>query len=142
MQQKTAISITEEVDTLSKNKLKMKDDLQRVIDISIKNNKMSLLEDTAFKARYLQGLFSIIQRGESSIDEDVFRRYMAEYMENVGEVKKNLAGIIEGAAGFYRNIFEDKFFSMTQEGISNLNKLIYDLGWFKMYLNDQKTRSL
>lgn len=142
MQQKTAMNIIEEVETLSKNKLKMKDDLLRIIDISIKENKILLLEDTAFKARYLQGLFGIIQRGESSIDEEVFRRYMAEYMENVEEVKKNLAGIIEKAAGFYRSIFEEKYFAMTQESISNLNRLIYDLGWLKMYLNDRKTRSL
>lgn len=142
MQQNTAMNILEEVDALSKNRLKMKDDLQRIIDLSMKNGRVPLLDETAFKAKYLQGLFGIIQRGESSIDEEVFRRYMAEYTENIQEVKKNLALIIEDSGSFYKNIFEEKYFSMTQEGISNLNKLIYDLGWYKSYLNDRKTGSL
>ncbi|MGE5352501.1 MAG: hypothetical protein ACM3P0_10480 [Acidobacteriota bacterium] len=140
MQQNTAMNIIEEVEALSKNRLKMKDDLKRVIELSIQSNKTSVLDETAFKAKYLQGLFGIIQRGESSIDEEVFRRYMAEYTENIEEVKKNLALIIEASGNFYKNIFEEKYFSMTQDGISNLNKLIYDLGWYKMYLNDRKTK--
>lgn len=141
MQQNKAMNILEEVEALSKNRLKMKDDLQRIIELSMKNGRASLLDETAFKAKYLQGLFAIIQRGESSIDEEVFRRYMAEYVENVEAVKKNLALIIEDSGSFYKNIFEEKYFSMTQESISNLNKLIYDLGWYKMYLNDRKTGS-
>ncbi|MGE5496550.1 MAG: hypothetical protein ACM3Q2_00645 [Syntrophothermus sp.] len=140
MQQNTAVNIVEKVETLSKNRLKMKDDLKRIIEVSITGRKIPLLDETAFKAKYLQGLFSIIQRGESSIDEEVFRRYMTEYTENVEEVKKNLALIIEDSGSFYRKIFEEKYFSMTQEGISNLNKLMYDLGWYKMYLNDRKTK--
>lgn len=138
MEQNSANNIVSEVEVLSKNRLKMKDDLVRIIDISIKNGKISLLDETAFKAKYLQGLFGIIQRGESSIDEEVLRRYMAEYTENIEAVKKNLADIIEGAAGFFKNIFVDKYFAMTQESLSNLNRLIYDLGWYKMYLNDRK----
>ncbi|MGE5430377.1 MAG: hypothetical protein ACM3QX_04845 [Syntrophomonadaceae bacterium] len=140
MQQKTAENIIEEVETLSNNKLKMKDDLLRIIALSINGGSVSVLEDTAFKAKYLQGLFGIIQRGESSIDEEVFKRYMAEYLENIEGIKKNLGSIIESAGSFYRNIFTEKFFSMTQESISNLNRLIYDLGWYKIYMNDQKTR--
>ena len=142
MDQKSAVDIIEDVDNLSKNKLKMKDDLLRIIDLSIKSQNLSVLDETAFKAKYLQGLFGIIQRGESSIDEEVFRRYMAEYTQNIEEIKKNLGGIIEGAGSFIRNILEEKYFSMTHESVSNLNKLIYDLGWYKMYLNDLKTGSL
>lgn len=138
MEQNSANNIVSEVEALSKNRLKMKDDLVRIIDISIKGGKLPILEETAFKAKYLQGLFGIIQRGESSVDEEVLRRYMAEYTQNIEEVKKNLADIIEGAGSFFKNIFQEKYFSMTHESLSSLNRLISDLGWYKMYLNDRK----
>ncbi|HEX2868983.1 MAG TPA: hypothetical protein VHO03_18225 [Ignavibacteriales bacterium] len=138
MEENSANSIVSEVEVLSKNRLKVKDDLVRIVDISIKTDKLSLLGEAAFKAKYLQGLFGIIQRGESSIDEEVLGRYMAEYTENIEEIKKNLADIIEGAGSFFKNIFAEKYFSMTQESLSNLNRLLYDLGWYKMYLNDRK----
>lgn len=142
MQQKSAAAIVEEVESLSKNKLKMKDDLERLIGLSIKHNRTSVLEDTAFKAKYLQGLYAIIQRGESSVEGEVFVRYMNEYRENIEEIKKNLGSIIEDSGNFIKNIFAEKYLSMTQESLSNLNRLIYDLGWYKMYLNDLKNRSL
>ncbi|MCU7496320.1 MAG: hypothetical protein HF314_08270 [Ignavibacteria bacterium] len=140
MLQKSAREIVEEVEILSRNRLKMKDDLLRIIELSIKNGSTPLLDETAFRAKYLQGLFGIIQRGESSIKEEVLRRYTAEYTENIEEIKKNLLKIVEGSGNFFMNIFREKYLSLTQESLSKLNRLIYDLGWYKMYLNDQKSR--
>lgn len=139
-QQKTAALIVSEVEEFSKYKLKMKEDLERVIDLCINSNNGRVLDEIAFTAKYLQGLFGIIQRGESSIDDEVLGRYMKEYSENIEKVKGNLSVILESASSFIRNIFQQKYFSMTQESVSNLNKLCYDLGWYKMYQNDQKIK--
>jgi len=125
------------VEQFSNNKLKLKDDLERLIDLSISNNKFELLEKTAFTAKYLQGLFTIIQRSNSIVDEAVFNRYKKEYAENIGKLRNNLQELLIGSSEFYIKIFSEKFLGMTQVSISNLTELCSDLAWLKMYLNRQ-----
>jgi len=125
------------VDQFSNNKLKLKDDLERLIDLSISKNKFELLEKTAFTAKYLQGLFTIIQRSNSIVDEAVFNRYKKEYAENIGKLRNNLQELLIGSSEFYIKIFSEKFLGMTQISISNLTELCSDLAWLKMYLNRQ-----
>jgi hypothetical protein len=128
-----------EVLNYSKHKLKQKEDLERLIEISIQSDNFSILEKSAFTAKYLQGLFSIVQRGDKLIDEEVFKKYTSEYSENLEKLKNNLKIIIKGTGEFYNKIFEEKYFSLTQSSINNLNNLCYDLSWLKMYLNDKRT---
>ncbi len=129
--------LIEAVENFSNNKLKLKDDLERLIDAGITKNKFELLEKTAFIAKYLQGLFTIIQRGDAAIDEQVFNRYKKEYTENIGNVRSNLEELIKTGSEFYIKIFREKFLNMTQVSISNLTDLCSDLAWLKMYLNRQ-----
>ncbi|RJP66545.1 MAG: hypothetical protein C4539_11275 [Ignavibacteriales bacterium] len=131
------IELIEAVEKFSNNKLKLKDDLERLIGIAITKNKFELLEKTAFTAKYLQGLFTIIQRGDAAIDEQVFNRYKKEYAENIEKIRTNLDELIKGSSDFYIKIFNEKFLSMTQVSISNLTDLCSDLAWLKMYLNRQ-----
>ncbi len=125
-----------EVYNFSNKKLKQKDDLDRLIEISISSDKFHLLEKAAFTAKYLQGLFNIIQRGDKIIDEEIFKKYTLEYSDNLESIKNNLKDLLSGSGEFYKKIFEEKYFSLTQTSISNFNNLCYDLSWLKMYLNE------
>ncbi|MCX6151523.1 MAG: hypothetical protein NTX22_13410 [Ignavibacteriales bacterium] len=124
-----------EVEKFSNSKLKQKEDLVRLIEISFKNNKIDLLEKAAFTAKYLQGLFNIIQRGDSAVNKEIFEKYSKEYSENVEQLKNNLKELLKDGSEFYKKIFEEKYFALTHTSISSLNDLCYDLSWVKMYLN-------
>jgi hypothetical protein len=128
-----------EVFDFSKQKLKQKDDIERLIEISLHSKNFPVLEKAAFLAKYLQGLFSIIQRGDKIIDEEIFKKYSSEYSDNLEQLKTNLRIIIGKAGEFYKKIFEEKYFSLTHSSITNLNNLCYDLSWLKMYLNEKGT---
>ncbi len=130
-----AKELLKSVEEFSNNKLKLKDDLERLIEISISKNRFDLLEKIAFTAKYLQGLFAIIQRGDFVIDEEVFRRYKKEYAENLEQIRLNLQELLIDSSAFYKKIVTGKFLEMTQSSISNLNDLCNDLSWLKMYLN-------
>jgi hypothetical protein len=127
----------EKIYNFSNQKLKQKEDLERLIEISYNNNNFNLLEKTAFIAKYLQGLFNIIQRGDKIIDDEIFARYSKEYSENIELLKKYLKDLLKSSSDFYKKIFEEKYFSLTQNAISNLNELCYDLSWIKMYINEK-----
>lgn len=127
----------EKIYNFSNQKLKQKEDLERLIEISNKNNNFKLLEKTAFTAKYLQGLFNIIQRGDKIIDEEIFAKYTKEYSENIEQIKIYIKNILKDGSNFYKKIFEEKYFELTQISISNLNELCYDLSWVKMYINEK-----
>lgn len=133
-----AKNMTASVSDFSGGRLRRKEDLERLIDLSIKHNRKKELEEAAFDAKFLQGLFSIVQRGESALDEPLFAKYMQEYTEAMTRVKDNLSQIISGAGEFYNKIFTQKYLSLTQESVSNLNDLCYDLSWLKMYMNEYR----
>jgi hypothetical protein len=129
----------EKIYNFSNQKLKQKEDLERLIEISYNNNNFSLLEKTAFIAKYLQGLFNIIQRGDKIINEEIFARYSKEFSDNTELLKKHLKDLLKNSSDFYKKIFEEKYFSLTQVSISNLNELCFDLSWLKMYINENGT---
>jgi hypothetical protein len=130
----------DEIDKFSKGKLKKKEDLERLLEISINNNKGEILEETAFIAKYLQGLFGIIQKGETAVDDEVLNKYVKEYTENIEKLKDKIRLLLQDSSSFFKNIFEEKYFTLTQDSINNLNDLCYDLSWIKMFLNDQKIK--
>jgi hypothetical protein len=122
----------------SDQKLKQKEDLERLIDLSFENNNFELLEKITFIAKYLQGLFGIIQRRDNVIDEEIFNKYSKEYSENIALLKNYIGDLLILSSDFYKIIFNNKYFSLTQDSIKNLNELCYDLSWVKMYLNKLK----
>ncbi len=129
--------LIEAVDKFANGKLKLKDDLERLIDLSISRHKFELLEKSAFTAKYLQGLFAIIQRSDSVVNEEVFKRYKKEYAENIEKLRTYLQELLKDSSDFYIRIFCEKFLSLTQTSLSNLTDLCSDLAWLKMYLNRQ-----
>lgn len=128
------------IQEFSKNKLKQPEDTERLINISVQNNNLELLEETAFYSKYLQGLLTIIQRGETSINEEVFTRYRNEYLENIEKIKANLKQLISAADDFYKQIFSGKYLQVDENSIRNLVELIHDLSWIKMYMNSVKVK--
>ncbi|MEI7811254.1 MAG: hypothetical protein WCJ01_02390 [Ignavibacteria bacterium] len=131
-------TIIKEVDELSGGKLKRKEDLSRLLEISIKSKKPELIATASFSAKFLTGLLSIIRRGESLIDDTVLAGYINEYMENLNKLKSGINEITSDGGKFIRQIFEEKYMAMTSESLNNLTELCSDLSWYKIYLNDKK----
>jgi hypothetical protein len=126
------------IDILSKEKLFYRDDLGRLIELSIQNSKMNVLEELSFQARYSQGLLKIVQNRDNKIEEEYFSKVQKEFTESIEKVKSLITEILSGSSGFLKQIFSDKYLQMTQTGLSNLNKLCSDLGFVKLYFNDLK----
>lgn len=138
----TADSFIAEIKAFCNNKLKQPEDTERVIMLSFKNDQNDILEETAFYSKYLQGLLTIIQRGETSINEEVFLRYRTEYLQNVEKIRSNLGKIISHSDPFYKQIFSEKYLAVSQVSMNNLVDLIHDLSWVKMYLNQAKKNNI
>ena len=66
----------------------------------------------------------------------------ADFSSNVKKVISQIKDIISDADEGLQKHFEENYFEMSQQGLTNLNELLADLEWTKMYLNDQKDKNL
>lgn len=119
-------------------KLQRKEDISRIIELGFKSENFEAIEKMAFIGKYLDGLFNIIKRGESGIDEQVFKSYVEEYSINLEKFKNELEKLLQFASDFIQDIFRKKYLMLNQEGVQNLTALIHDFNYFKIYLNDKK----
>lgn len=138
---KTAEEFCIKIDEFAKGKLNNAEDLTRIAEIIFKINKQELLDEISFSAKYSQGLLKIIQNRSNNIEDDYFDRIKAEYTEAVKKVRELLTRILNDGSPFIKQIFIDKYLSLTHESLNNLNLLMSDLSWVKMYLNDIKRSS-
>lgn len=131
-------SILEGIEKLSKGKLNFRDDLQRLVEISVEKGNIKNLEELSFQARYSQGLLAIVKNRDNKIDDDYFVRIQKEYMDSVLKIKSQIELILSGSSEFIRQVFTEKYFEMNQKSLANLNLLCNDLSFLKLYLNDLK----
>ncbi|HOI29651.1 MAG TPA: hypothetical protein PLZ15_07780 [Melioribacteraceae bacterium] len=138
MTNKNSISILDAIEKLSKGKLNFRDDLERIIEISIEKGTIKGLEELSFQARYSQGLLSIVKNRDNKIDDEYFARIQKEYMDSILRIKSQIELILGHSSEFIRQVFSEKYFEMNQKSLNNLNLLCNDLSFLKLYLNDLK----
>ena len=122
----------------SRGKIQNEDDIKRLIELALKEEKLNDLEEIAFSAKFTKGLLRIIHNRENTIENEYFEKIKKEYSENIQKVKIGLEELINHGSDFIKNIFNEKYFLLTHESLANLNNLCGDLEWVKMYLNDIK----
>ncbi|MBM4171481.1 MAG: hypothetical protein FJ214_06400 [Ignavibacteria bacterium] len=125
---------------LSNNQLTFKEDLARIIEIAVMNNKTLLIEELSFQAKYSQSLLKITQTQNENVDEKYFATIKGEFALSVEKTKALINNILIDSDKFFLEIFNEKFLQLSQESFSNFNKLCKDLGYLKLYFNDLKRK--
>ena len=134
----TAADFVNEVEKFSKTNLNKKAELLRIYEESLKSNKEKIFEDLTFTAKYLRGLMRVLQSGTSNAEVSSMEKIKADFSANIKKVTGQLKDIISNADEELKKYFADDYFEISQQGLTNLNELLADLEWTKMYLNEQK----
>lgn len=127
-----------EVEKFSGTSLNKKAELLRIYEESIKSGKEKVFGDLAFTAKYLRGLMRVLQNSSNNPQVDSLEKIKADFSSNIKKVIEQVKDIISDSDEDLQKHFEENYFEMSQEGLTNLNELLADLEWTKMYLNDQK----
>lgn len=133
-----AEKILAEVDKLAEGKIFNSEDLHRLIDLALQNNQVKKLEELSFQARFSQGLLKIIRTKDNSINDEYFVVVSGQFGEGIEKIKNLINDLIPQQEKFLREIFDNKYFQLTQQSLSNLNNFCTDLSYLKMYFNDRK----
>lgn len=126
------------IEDLSKGKLHFKEDIYRLTELSINSNKLELLEELSFHAKFSKGIISIIQKKDERLENEYMQTIEKEYLDTIVKIRGILVNILSGATDFLRTIFEEKYLQFTHESMNNLKFLCEDLSFLKLYFNDMK----
>ena len=134
-------NLVEEINVFSEQKLKRKNDLKILLEMSFKNEKSVLLENLSFTAKYIRGLERVLKKGSMNPEISNIEQIKQDYTNNIKKLIDQIKELISFADTEVNSYFEEKYFKLTQEGFQSLSELLEDLEWTKMYFNQQKRRT-
>ncbi len=127
-----------EIDNFSNHKLKRKDDLKILIEISKENKKEKLFESLSFNAKYVLGLQRVLKKGISNPEINSLEKIKKDYSDNLIKSVEQVRELVSFSSEEIKNHFNKIYLELSHQSISNLNELLEDLEWTKMYLNLKK----
>jgi len=130
--------LLEEIEEYSNFKLKRKDDLRILIEVCNTNNKAKLFEDLSFTAKYILGLQRVLKKGVINPEINNLEKIKKDYSDNIIKVIEQIKELITLTPGKTKERFDKTYIELSQQGLSNLNELLEDLEWTKMYFNSKK----
>ena len=134
-------NLVEEINVFSEQKLKRKNDLKILLEMSFKNEKSVLLENLSFTAKYIRGLERVLKKGSMNPEISNIEQIKQDYTNNIKKLIDQIKELISLADTEVNSYFEERYFKLTQEGFQSLSELLEDLEWTKMYFNQQKRRT-
>lgn len=130
-----------EAEKFSKSSFNKKAELIRIYEeaVNLKNEKT--FEELAFTAKYLRGLMRVMQKGSENPEVNSIENIKKDFSANIKKAVDQIKILISNSDENLKNHFEQNFFEMSQQGLTNLNELFADLEWIKIYLNHQKRQN-
>jgi hypothetical protein len=128
------IALLKSINNLSGNKLTRTQDLGLLIELAELGQRIPILEELSFDAKFASRTFGIMQR--IGPDGEGYDRLSAEFTQSLKNVQNCLARLLEGAPEHVRREFLSTYLSMTHESLQHLLALCYDLSCYKNWLID------
>lgn len=135
----TAENIFSGLSDLAGDNFTQKDDMKLLIESALLQGKIQLLEELAFHAKFSNGLLRVMQKKDSTIDEEYFLKAVEEYKHGIEKVRFFIEELLKGSSDFIRTVLTEKYLQLTQLCLSNINLLCSDLSYLKLFFNDIKS---
>jgi hypothetical protein len=127
-----------EIESYSGNQLRRKDDLFVLVRLVYSNDRKELFEELCFSAKYVQGLFRVLEKAAGNTDIQNVGQIKADLTNNLEKVKQLIEQILADGDDRTKAYFSGNYLQLSQSGLFNLRELLNDLEWTKKYLNQVK----
>jgi ribonuclease BN (tRNA processing enzyme) len=138
---KNAAEFVEEVERFSNSKLNKKIEVIRLYEEALASNKIKEFEDLAFTAKYLRGLLRVLKEGQNIPEVGSMEKIKADFSSNMEKASETISDILLSSESSVKKYFNENFIEMSQDTLVNMNELLQDLEWVKIYLNDSKRKN-
>ncbi len=132
--------IVDGINVFSNFRLKRQDDLKILFEADNQTEK-SLLGNLSFTAKYILGLQRVLKKGSVNPEITNVEQVKKDYSDNIQKSIDQLKELINLSSEKIQDHFQKTYFELSHQGLKNLNELLEDLEWTKMYLNQLKRQS-
>ena len=129
------------VEAYTSNPLQRKDDLKKIIDVSISNEKEEEFEKLTFTAKYICGMMRVLKNAPGITDVTGIDHIKNDLNENMKNGIEQLKEIISFSDDSNQEYFDRTYFTLTPQNFVNLSQLFSDLESVKKYINHLKRLS-
>ncbi|MDD8019000.1 MAG: hypothetical protein PHP42_11545 [Bacteroidota bacterium] len=132
-------TLLSEINKASGNRLQRSMDLARLMELAYQSKKQSVLDDLAFRAKFLTKTFELMKRiGKGGEGYD---KLLAEFSANVEKVQQHIRTLLETSTKEMQAHFSATYLSLGDMTMENLMPLLHDLSWYKNYHLDARHES-
>jgi len=118
-----------------------KDDIHRLIEVVVVEDKEEEFEQLTFTAKYVCGMMRVVKNAPSIPEVSSIDQIKSDLNENMKKGIEQLKEIIASSNGNEKDYFEKTYFSLTTQNFNNLTQLFSDLESVKKYINYLKRLS-
>jgi len=118
-----------------------KDDIHRLIEVVVVEDKEEEFEQLTFTAKYVCGMMRVVKNTTSMPEVRSIEQIKSDLNENMKKGIEQLKEIIASSNGNEKDYFEKTYFSLTTQNFNNLTQLFSDLESVKKYINYLKRLS-
>ncbi|MBX2975385.1 MAG: hypothetical protein KF721_04570 [Ignavibacteriaceae bacterium] len=137
-QRENAGKLLQEIDSFSNNKLKLRIELQELLELTAYNSKFDEFENLIFTAKYIQGLMRVVKNAIENPEISNLKQIQADLSQNIEKFYQQLRDVIANSDESLKYRYEKDFLELSSESFARLNSLMLDLEWTKMYFNSLK----
>ncbi|HRI45692.1 MAG TPA: hypothetical protein PK559_01205 [Ignavibacteriaceae bacterium] len=137
-QRENAGKLLQEIDSFSNNKLKLRIELQELLELTAYNSKFDEFENLIFTAKYIQGLMRVVKNAIENPEISNLKQIQTDLSQNIEKFYQQLRDVIANSDESLKYRYEKDFLELSSESFARLNSLMLDLEWTKMYFNSLK----
>lgn len=112
-----------------------KDDIHKLIEVVIVEDKEEEFEQLTFTAKYVCGMMRVVKNAPSIPEVSSIDQIKSDLNENMKKGIEQLREIIASSNGNEKDYFEKTYFTLTTQNFNNLMQLFSDLESVKKYIN-------
>lgn len=124
----------EDINENSSRLIKNYFELSVLSETAFNNGKNEVFDKLIFKAKYVNGLRTVLSNRIISGDE-YMEKIFDEFNQSIQSLIGHLKDLTENSDENVKKFFNEKYFNMTHESMVNTMDLIEDLSLCKEYLN-------
>lgn len=112
-----------------------KDDIHKLIEVVVVEDKEEEFEQLTFTAKYVCGMMRVVKNAPSIPEVSSIDQIKSDLNENMKKGIEQLKEIIASSNGNEKDYFEKTYFTLTTQNFNNLMQLFSDLESVKKYIN-------
>jgi hypothetical protein len=115
-----------------------RDDIIKLIDITVNEKKEEEFEKLTFTAKYICGMMRVVKNAPGIPEVSSIDQIKNDLNENMKKGIEQLKEIIVTSGEAEKDYFDKTYFILTTQNFSNLSQLFSDLESVKKYINHLK----